>query len=205
MNDKEELKLRLLLIFTMIFVSCAEGQPEIRALDFADFVPWIYGDRRTKSFLVKHPPADIEELEVYLSDNFRQILSYEFIHQSITMITDRFPAAEVKYIEIVFYRVSKELPWTMDEQYIPPPNFGDGNPVDMIGHFLYDLRTHEICYSFVAKRKAGIFNYGEITEEITTRRMGGSYWEREEISKKSSKRIEWKAIGYIPQAEHGRR
>ncbi len=174
-------KLFFLLTFSIILVSCVKRQPEIRALDFNDYVPWVDGDTREKSFLVKHPPADIADLEVYLSDYVQQILCDEFIHQSITMITDKFPAAKEKYIAIVFYRVSKELPWTMDEQYTPPPNFGDGNPVDLIGHFIYDIHTDEMRYSFVCKRKAGIFNYGEITEEITVRRMNLGYWVREEI------------------------
>lgn len=88
-----------------------------------------------------------------------------FILQSVDEINERNPTAKEKLIEIDFFRASK-LPWIMKENYMPPYHLGEGNPVDLIGRFIYDVNSGEICYCSVCNRKKSFFDYEKVTEQI---------------------------------------
>ena len=112
----------------------------------------------------KDKQTQIKELEFYdsiIAENTR--LKGYLIKNAPYNIN---PTTEEKAIEIDFFRVSKELPWIMNKDYIPPYHLGEGNPVDWIGRFIYNVNSDEIKYYFVCKRKKSFLNYGKITEEI---------------------------------------
>lgn len=154
----------LLIVISLLLVGCQNGQTEIRELAFYDYVD--VNKTKLKGYLIKNPPQDIEELKNLLDDYLKSILSADFISQSVDEINEKNPTAEERLIEIDFFRVSKELPWIMKEDYMPPYHLGEGNPVDWIGRFIYDANSSEICYCFVSNRKKSFFDYGKITEEI---------------------------------------
>lgn len=161
MNNKN---IYFFFIISLIFISCKDKQTQIKELEFYDSI--IAENTRLKGYLIKNAPYNINELENFLYDYSKNILSDDFITQSINMIIERNPTTEEKAIEIDFFRVSKELPWIMNKDYIPPYHLGEGNPVDWIGRFIYNVNSDEIKYYFVCKRKKSFLNYGKITEEI---------------------------------------
>ena len=152
-------------IIIILICSCKNKQMQIKEIDFYDY---IYDDNeRVKGYLIKRPSKDINELEKFLFENTKKILTKEFIQQSLEKINNKNPVNnDDKTIEIDFFRVSKEIPWKIKKDYIPPYHMGEGNPSDWIGIFIYNINRKEICYYFVCTRTDSLFNYGTIKKHI---------------------------------------
>lgn len=153
------------LLACCVFIAGSQNKPPaIRELPFYDGVDVC--DTKLKGYLIHNPPKDIDALKDLLDDYFRNILTADFISQSVAEIHEKNPNAKTRLIEIDFFRVSKELPWIMKEDYVPPYHLGEGNPVDWIGRYIYDVRSGKIRYCLVCKRKESFFDYGKMTEKI---------------------------------------
>ena len=64
-----------------------------------------------KGYLVNNSSKDLYNLEKYLYNYTKKILSKEFIQESVEKINNQNLNGNDKKIEIDFFRVSKEIPW----------------------------------------------------------------------------------------------
>lgn len=168
-----------LLIISFLFLSC-NSNIEIKEIYFYDYVYSkdlndAFGYKvlehnmestRIKGFLLKNIPKDLSVLENFLLTYTRELLSEDFIAQSEKIIFESQNTVNKKYIEIDFFRISKELPWQISKKYRIPYHLGEGNPKDWIGSILFDIDNNKIEHYWFAKRKKGIHNYGEIYQMI---------------------------------------
>ena len=119
-----------------------------------------------KGYLVNNSSKDLYNLEKYLYNCTKKILSKEFIQESVEKINNQNLNGNDKKIEIDFFRVSKEIPWKNKDEYIPPYHLGEGNPSDWIGRFVYSINTNQICYYYVCIRSDSLVKYGKIIRHI---------------------------------------
>ncbi len=163
-----------------LFLSCSNKNIEVREIGFHDYV--YVRDRneefghvalknnlevtRIKGFLLKNVPDDLSLLDFFLKTYARELLSEDFIEESKKLIQKTQGFADKRFIEIDFFRTSKELPWIMDESYNPPRHLGEGNPKDLMGVFVYDIDEGETCRYFICTRSNSLFNYGLIKKSI---------------------------------------
>lgn len=182
-NKGDVMKARLLPIFLFAIVfSCANKRPEIKRISYYDCC-YDYAPFGTSIstfyefyFLVKNPPADIQELHDYLKKYADEFLSDEVVAQCKEALFKKSPGKSKKVIELRFFRVSLELPWDIDDvpgKLYYHPHIEEGNPRDWIGVFRYDCESKELLEYYVWKRKGGSFygrNYGQIIEEFTNKK-----------------------------------
>lgn len=173
------------IVSTFIFIFCfviwgCNKSIGIREMDFYDYVYSkdmndAFGYKvlehnikstRIKGFLLKNIPRDLSVLEEFLLKYTRELLSVDFVAQSEKMILESQDVVDNKYIEIDFFRTSKEFPWVTDDKFIPPYHIGEGNPKDWVGSVLFNINKNEIDYYWFVKRKKGIVDYGKILEKI---------------------------------------
>ncbi|MBD5435029.1 MAG: hypothetical protein HDR36_00685 [Treponema sp.] len=161
----------LYFISAIFLIGCKNSvAPEIRKLDFYDYVipknsEYENSVTREVGFLVKNPESDIDEMEFLLKMYAKKLLTKDFISETNASFEEKGIHDSKGYIEIAFFRVSKELPWVMNADYIRPYHLGEGNPVDWIGRFIYDIELEEFNYYVIMKRSKGIFDYGKITSQ----------------------------------------
>lgn len=154
----------ILFLILILLTGCKKKQIQIREHDFYDY---IYAENtRVKGYLVNNSSKDLYNLEKYLYNCTKKILSKEFIQESVEKINNQNLNGNDKKIEIDFFRVSKEIPWKSKDKYIPPYHLGEGNPSDWIGRFVYSINTNQICYYYVCIRSDSLVKYGKIIRHI---------------------------------------
>ena len=157
------------IIMIVLICSCQNRQMQIKEMSFYDYI--YDGNKRVKGYLVNKPSKNIKELEEFLCDNTEKILSKDFVQNSLGKINNTNLSNNDKMIEIDFFRVSKEIPWEIKEDYVPPYHMGEGNPSDWIGRFIYNIDEDEIYYYFVCTRANSLFDYGTMKEHIEYKKM----------------------------------
>ena len=153
-----------ILFLILILLTSCKKQMQIKELDFYDY---IYAkNTRVKGYLVNNSSKNLYDLEKYLYNYTEKILCKDFIQESEEKLDNHNLGSNDKTIEIDFFRVSKEIPWEIKNEYIPPYHLGEGNPSDWIGRFIYSFNTNQICYYYVCTRSNSLLKYGQIIKHI---------------------------------------
>lgn len=111
-----------MFLILILLTSCKKKQMQIKELDFYDY---IYAkNTRVKGYLVNNSSKNLYDLEKYLYNYTEKILCKDFIQESEEKLDNHNLGSNDKTIEIDFFRVSKEIPWEIKNEYIPPYHLG---------------------------------------------------------------------------------